>query len=187
MDKEAICEQELVEQASFNHAAFEMVYKRYFDRIFRYVAARVDHPQDVEDLVAEIFMRVFKALSRCHNQHEQSFSAWVFTIARHMIADYYRKRGREPQEIALDRVADTSASNGDPKKLVIAYENDAEFQQLLLFLPQRQREIIILRFFNGMRNKEIAIALQIDERTVAAHLSKGLKSLYHRIHSVRCL
>jgi RNA polymerase sigma-70 factor (ECF subfamily) len=129
-------------------------------------------------LVSEIFVQVIKGLPKFRNQHTPSFTAWIFTIARNTITDFYRCKGRTPQQVALDDLADESPTGFDPYTLLVERENRSELRTLLQQLPDRRREVLTLRYFAGLRNLEIADVIGIDERTVASHLSRGLKDLY---------
>ena len=59
-------------------------------------------------------------------------------------------------------------------------EKFKSLQQLISTLSPRRQEIITLKFFGGLRNKEIAQILRLDERTVASHLCRGLEDLHQR-------
>lgn len=178
MSEEIEYEKTLVRRANHDPAAFQTLYELYFHRIYSYVLMRVNHPQDTEDVVSDIFVQILKNLSKFNNRYEFSFAAWVFTIARNTIIDFYRHRGRTPQELKLEEIDNQPLQNSDPYILLIEREKCSELHDLLELLPARRREVITLKYFGGVRNLEIADVMGIDERTVASHLSRGLKDLY---------
>lgn len=178
MPKDIEYEKDLVRRASHDPKAFRTLYELYFNRVYSYVATRVDHHQDAEDLVSDIFVQIIEGLDRFNNRYEFSFAAWVFTIARNTVIDFYRKRSRTVQEMALTTVNDLPTFKFDPAAVLIERENHSELRTLLQYLPGRRREVVMLRYFGGLRNQEIAAIMGIDERTVASHLSRGLKDLY---------
>lgn len=178
MPEEIKYEKTFAQCASRDQTEFQILYELYFQRIYAYVLMRVNHSEDAEDLVSDIFVQVIKGLSKFNNRHKSSFGAWIFTIARNTIIDFYRQRGRAPQELKLEEIANESVQEIDPYILLIECEKHSELHSLLNILPSRRRKVITLKYFGGLRNLEIAEVMGIDERTVASHLSRGLKDLY---------
>lgn len=167
-------ERRLVQRAAHDPAAFQRLYDLYFRRVYSYVAARVTHPPDAEDLVAEIFLQVVKGLPSLSNRHQFSFAAWIFTIARSKVADFYRRDDHRSE----GELSDTLTITHEFDNRLIEQERAAELRKMLDILSERRREVLILKYFSGLRNIEIAHVLGLDERTVASHLSRGLKDLY---------
>ena len=85
-------EQGLVSRARDDPDALQALYRLYVRRIYGYVASRINNRQDAEDVVSEVFLRMVRTLDRFSNRHSYSFSAWIFTIARNAVSDYYRDR-----------------------------------------------------------------------------------------------
>ena len=81
--------------------AFGRLYDAYLPRIYAYVGYRLP-AEDVEDVVAETFVKMARGLRRFRWRGPGSFSAWLFRIAHNEIAEQYRRRGRGPESIALD-------------------------------------------------------------------------------------
>lgn len=168
-----------VERARRDPAAFAHLYDAYFPKVYAYVRHRVRRRQDAEDLVAETFLQAVGALDRFEWRHEASFAGWLFRIAHNLLANFYRRQAR--QAVApLEDTADRSSGDPSPDDIALQQEAFAALHQHLRALPPRRREVVALRFFGGLRNREIAAILDLDERTVAAHLSRGLLDLQHR-------
>ncbi len=170
-------EQALVQRAIDDPDAFQELYHRYFRRLYSYVISRIGNPHDAEDVVSEIFLRVVKRLDQLRNRYPASFAAWLFTIARNTITDHYRRFGRRETLISLEAAEPLPATAWEPDRAVTAHEQSAQLHQLVLMLPERQREIITLRYYGGLRNQEIAAVLGIGEKTVSAYLSRALDEL----------
>lgn len=178
MPEELKYERDLVRRAGHDPVALQTLYERYFDRVYRYVIARVNNSQDAEDIVSDIFVLVIKRLHQFRNNNKHSFAAWLFTIARHTIIDFYRRQGRLPTQVSIDDYAEQDTADAGLDEKLIRHERVAELRSLLQMLPKRRCEVVMLRYFGGLRNLEIAHILGIDERTVASHLSRGLNDLY---------
>lgn len=181
-----------IQQARADPRAFVHLYDHYFPRIHAYVCYRVRGQQDAEDIIADVFLKAMRGLSGFKWRHENSFAAWLFRIAHNLIVDYYRRRDQvESIEIALNPGASASGNGSKgtatltshaarPEEALTQQETFRQMQALIETLSPRRREVITLRFFGGLRNKEIADILNLDERTIASHLSRGLRDLRDR-------
>jgi len=158
-------------------AEWEALHRAILPRLYAYIAARVPAPQDAEDLVSEVFLKAVRGRFLFNGRHEFSLAAWLFTIARHAISDFYRRAGPEPEALEDDVLA-AHVAQPTPEAAVLQAERRAELLGLIRALPARRREIVALRYFGGLRNQEIAAVLGLGERTVAAHLSRALRDLY---------
>lgn len=170
-------EQALARRAVDDPEAFQALYHHYFRRVYGYVAARVAAPPDAEDVVSEIFLRVVKHLTQLRNQQQLSFAAWLFVIARSAISDHYRRNGHAKTLVPLDAAAPLPAGDSPLDRIVTEKEDAARLRTLIATLPERQREVITLRYYGGLRNQEIAAVLSIGEKTVSAYLSRAVSEL----------
>ncbi|MCU0499639.1 MAG: sigma-70 family RNA polymerase sigma factor [Anaerolineae bacterium] len=144
--------------------------------MYAYIAYRVGHVQDTEDLTAETFLQVVTSLRSFQYRGPGSFTAWLFRIAYHRVADYYRAQ-RGDRWIALEDLAEVSSDGLTPEGMIEQGERFARVRQLIRTLSPRRQEIVTLKFYGGLRNQEIAEVLGLDERTIAAHLSRALADL----------
>lgn len=165
-------EQELVQPAQDgNEAAFRQLYHHFLPKIYSYVVCRIGHRQEAEDITSTIFLKLVENIDRFKSRGEGSFSAWIFTITRNELKQYYRRKSPEA----------TSTKTIDVQPLIekglLQAENFQYIQAALTGLSDRRAEVVRLRFLGGLRNKEIAILLKLDERTVAAHISRALEDL----------
>lgn len=167
----------LVERARSDPDAFGALYDRYFPRVYAYVRRRVDRTQDAEDLVAETFLKAIAAIDGFAWRHHASFAAWLFRIAHNLVANF-RQRRLPDNVYPLDAVRERPSAGESPEAAALRREQAELLGRQLRALAPRRQEIIALRFFGGLRNREIAAVLDLDERTVAAHLSRGLADLH---------
>ncbi len=161
----------LARQARDNPEHFRELYRAYFPKVYAYVAYHVPNPPDAEDVVSDVFL---KAMKRIGQFRGESFAAWLFSIARNAISDFYRRNGHAP----LDD--DLPADDPTPDLLLMRAELRAEILRLVGTLSPRRQEVITLKFFGGLRNQEIAEVLALDERSVASHLCRALRDLHER-------
>jgi RNA polymerase sigma-70 factor (ECF subfamily) len=173
-------ERALVKKARRDSMAFRELYSHYFPRVYAYVSYRVGRVQDVEDLVADTFLRVVERLDEFQWRCDGSFAAWLFRIAHNLVSDFYRRGRGSEGAVLLEELLGLESSHLLPADAVLQKEKFAYLRRLIGTLSPRRQEIITLKFFGGLRNKEIAALLGLDERTVASHLCRGLEDLHRK-------
>ncbi len=154
--------------------SFEALYEEYFDRIYGYIASRLDDVNEVEDVVSDVFLKVMVKLDQFRGDN---LTSWLFTIAHHTLMDTYRTR--QPQSIELEE--DTVADTPSPEQAFILHESQTEMLEHIRALSTRRQEVVTLKFYGQLRNQEIAEVLGISEQSVASHLHRALTDLHARI------
>lgn len=130
---------------------------------------RLRGARDPDDLTSEVFLQVFRDLSRFEGD-EAGFHAWVFTIARRRLLDEHRRRSRRVPETRLPQGMDPVG--GDAEEEAMARTSSADALALLDRLTDEQREVVLLRIVADLSLEQTAIA---TGRTVNA-----VKQLQHR-------
>src|SRR2546428_4467946 len=126
-------------------SAWQEIYEAYYTKIFRYMQARLGQRETAEDLGATVFVEALKAI-RSYHERGHPFLAWLYTIARNIANDYYRKSARWPAEPLIE----AEAIGGDPATLIDGWDLRAAITRL----SKDQREAILLRFFVGLTTPE---------------------------------
>ena len=153
--------------------AFSALYDNFFPQVYRYAAFRFDREM-AEDLVADIFLKVWQKLHTYSERKGVPFAAWLFRIARYEVIDAYRSK-RETVEVPeelhdpdeLNR-ADTGAKRADTLKMV----RDAMDR-----LPRRYRDILQLSYMADLPHSEIARTLNMREGAVRVLKFRALEKL----------
>ena len=174
----------LIEQSRQQPAAFRELYRHYLPRVYAYIAYRVSRNQDAEDLTAETFLSMVEHLADFEYRHEGAFAGWVFSIARNQVKLFYRRNHRQPEAISIDDLPDIASDGLLPDDALSQKERFTLLQRLINQLSPRRQEVIRLKYFAGLRNREIAVLLELDERTVASHLSRGLNDLQEHYRAI---
>jgi RNA polymerase sigma-70 factor (ECF subfamily) len=167
---------ELIKQAKVDPEAFGELYEEFYEGIYKFVYLRVNEQALTEDLVSQIWEKTLSQLPTLKGNEPEVFRAWIFTLARHSIADHFR-RHREAQ---LPEDFDTAAPDSPVQDFKDQELADA-VTIALLGLPQLEREMVSLKIFGDLSNKDIAQVLGKPERTVGAYLSRALKHLQKRL------
>jgi RNA polymerase sigma-70 factor, ECF subfamily len=175
-------EQALIQRARTDPEAFRTIFRSMHPRVFAYVAYRVGRAEDAEDITAEVFMRVVNGLSRFEYRGDGSFTAWLFQIAHREVARFFSRK-RIDADIPLDELPDIAGYDPTPEQALVRKERFAAVRAVLADLPPRRAEVLTLKFYGELRNKEIAVVLGLDERTVASNLSRALGQLEQTIRA----
>ena len=149
---------------------FERLYLESYGLVYGFVRSRMSCDADAEDVVAEAFMKASRAFSS-YDPTRAKFSTWVTTIARNCMASHYR------------HVRVTSALEDAPKEAcAVAGGQDAVddlllAQQLLACLDDSERELVVLKYRDGLRNVDIARELNMNASTVSTVLARALAKM----------
>mgnify|MGYP000490780754 CR=1 FL=1 len=135
-----------------DRAAFEALCDRHLPCVYNRLRALLP-PEAVEDVTQEVFIAVVRGLR--HYRGRSSFRTWLAAVTRHKVVDYYRRRGRRPESVPFDSYGGSPTSSDE-------WEERALVRAALISLPDHYREILLLRFVEGLPFAEIASALHIS-------------------------
>jgi RNA polymerase sigma-70 factor (ECF subfamily) len=165
----------LVERAALGDSeAFGEIYSVYIDRISRYVLYQVRDKMTAEDLTEEIFMKAWKAIGSFSGE-SRALSTWLYRIAHNYVIDYFRTKRQQP--LLTSQITDdirTSDAIVDPEQMVQTKLMQEEVLELVSGLAEQQREIIVLKFIEGLDNYEIE---QITGRSQGAIRISQMRAL----------
>jgi RNA polymerase sigma-70 factor (ECF subfamily) len=153
---------------------FSERYNDYFPRVFAYIYGRVRNVHVTEDLVADVFERAFVKAETLRN--EEAFSTWLFTIARNIIISNGRKRARE-SIVDPDVLKEIAPSTASVESEILNREEVNRVSALLHDFPQREQDIIALKFDAELPNAQIAKIMDISEANVRVILFRTLRKL----------
>jgi RNA polymerase sigma-70 factor (ECF subfamily) len=160
-------------RASATEANFEELYRAELPRIYNYFRYRVGDGQIAEDLTSETFEKAWRNRER-YRHDLAAFSTWLFTIARRVAQDYFRKH--HPHEIPLEGVANTSTSDF----VEDIFQKSADFAHLSVLLARladRERELVALKYGAGLTNRAIAHLSGLTESNIGVILHRALQGL----------
>ncbi|MGB7337329.1 MAG: sigma-70 family RNA polymerase sigma factor [Phototrophicaceae bacterium] len=155
-----------------NPDAFEVLYKRYVQQIYRYCLKRTSNVQIAEDLCSEIFITV---LHKLKTYQAGNFAAWLFTIAHHAVVDHYRK---QKPVVALDNIQMEGES-----QMVQTITNQLLLAELLADLTDSERELLVLRLEAELSAPEIAKRTGQTANAVRVQIYRLLKRLRDRYNT----
>jgi len=140
-----------------------------------YLRGRFPDERDVEDVVQESYIRIWKARAITPIR---SVKAFLFRVARNVALDRHRRdRGGVPTEVGSLAIQDVIDETADIAESLGILEKERLLADVLATLPSRAHEVVILCKLNGLSHREAARHLGISERTVDEHLRRGMKRL----------
>ena len=157
---------------SGNTESFGILYDKYIKKIYDFVYYKTMHKETAEDLVSDIFI---KALDKINSFDAQkgSFNSWIYRIARNTVIDHYRTQKKDKN---IDDVWDLS-SNEDIAVDVDVRAQMEKVQEHLSKLKAEQRDIVVMRLWQGMSHKEIADVLEKNESAVKVAYSRLISQM----------
>ncbi|MFC7320733.1 RNA polymerase sigma factor SigX [Halobacillus campisalis] len=159
---------------------FEKFYDKYHNDLYQYVFYMVKNRHVTEDLVQDIYIKVLRSYENFDGKSTEK--TWLFSIARHVTIDYFRKQGRtrkrfmeffnwnDNEEILRDK-------ESLPEELMEKNEQSRRIYHGLDQCTTDQKNVIILRFIQGMSIHETAETLGFSESKVKTTQHRGLKVL----------
>ncbi len=146
--------------------AFGVLFDRYYDRVYRYCYRRMTDRELAQDMTQEVFLRVLKSIGSY--RHYGKFENYLYVIAKNLIRDSYGKREILPIDDVECAVEETGFARIEQYML---------FNGALEKLPEREREILLLRYDAELKIKDIARIMEMNLSTTKYHLKKGLQMM----------
>lgn len=154
--------------------AWTNLYKQFAPAVLGYL--RAQGAAEPEDLTAEVFFQVVRALGR-FDGGEADFRSWVFVIAHRKLIDESRNRGRRPVLPATVETLDSFASRGNVEDEALDGLGQIDLRRLLGQLTSEQRDVLLLRILGGLTVPEVAAAMGRRPGAVHALQQRGLARL----------
>jgi len=161
-----------IEEASVN---WDEVFETSFSSIYNYFIYHTADTLTAEDLTAECFERAWRARAR-YSSRKAKPSTWLFGFARNLLKEHYRKY-RKQKSLPLDETLDLKAESLGLEATAQLLQRNQSLRAAIMALPEREREIVSLKFGAGLRNTEIAQVMNLSETNVGTLLQRTLTKL----------
>lgn len=168
-------------------AAFGELVSRYMQRCYFAALGMVGSPQDAEDLSQEAFVRAFRARTRL--DPDRPFYPWLYQIVRRLCYNFTRdtsSRRRKLERAGSWLVAEAThrAAADDPERVRARDELRDRLEEAISELPLAQREVFVLKEFEGLKYREIAELLDVPIGTVMSRLYAARQKLADRLEGL---
>ncbi len=162
--------------------AIRALHQRYYGPVARYVQLKVGNPQQAEDLIGEVFVRILDGLQR-NRGWKSSPRGWVMGIARHVVADHYRRQERHREVALIDNIASTEEQS--LLHHIAQSEREYILKEALHHLTDAQHDVIVMRFMAGLDIKSVARAMDKSPGAVKALQHRALKILATKVSHLK--
>jgi RNA polymerase sigma-70 factor (ECF subfamily) len=163
-------EDDLVERAKLDSAAFGELYDHYVGQIYRFVYSRVRSQDLAEDVTSEVFFKALRAIHR-YKPSGHPFSAWLYQISVNAIADHYRSRRPESD---IDDAVGVSAPGRPLDERVAERDEAAQVWAAIESLPAAQRTALTLKLGEDLKLAQIGEIMGKSEGAIKLLIHRGM-------------
>jgi RNA polymerase sigma-70 factor (ECF subfamily) len=166
----------VVQAQEGDQAAFDVIYEKFADALFRYIYMRCGNAALAEELTGDVWVRVVERLPTFRfvgSDTEAVFAGWLYTIARNLLIDSYRRK----RFLHVPLAETLSSRDMMPDELVIADDDRRALRLAIEQLTADQREVVLLRFINECSNAEVARLTGRSENAVKVMQHRALTAL----------
>lgn len=168
----------MMEIKSDNMFAFDLLYKKYSKRLYKFAFSILKSAEESENIVQDVFLNLW--INRNKIEKNSSIKYYVFTIAYNSAISIIRKKARESKFI--DYLKTLPQFDQGSVNLEIEYnELTNKLDQIVRNLPSRQKEVYLLHKVEGLKYKEISERLNISVNTIENHMSCALKTIRKKL------
>lgn len=161
-----------------NKQDIEIIYTQYCDKVSRFVRSKIHYPNDVEDIVQTVFLKVYSNLDK-YDEIKASFSTWIYIITHNTVYDYLKDKRDHP---VIELIENTVYSAEEPDDSLLNQEALEELARALQKLPQNQRDIIILIYYKNLDRRKVAEMFGMTYGQVRYLHDKAMKRLGELLH-----
>lgn len=161
---------------AYEERALTRLYTLFSDRVFRFIYYRIQDRPRAEDLTNEVFVRMLESVEKFRSTGDDvslALTGWIFTIARNLIVDDYRRRKVRATD-PLPEDDDDLEDKGFDMDLLLTR---ADLQKALAQLTEEQQSVLLLRFEEGFTSVQIAKMMGKTEMAIKALQRRGLATM----------
>lgn len=154
--------------------SFEILFQQYYARFYNFVRNLIKDSHNAEDIVQNVFMKVW--INRKNLHPDQSIHNYIYVLTKHEVLNHIRDRKAYTQ---IERLV----MSDQPSSLAVNDETfqirdlDSRIRTFIASMPEQRRKVFMLSRYKGMGNKAIADMLGLSVRTVDRHINMALTSL----------
>jgi len=173
----------ILEIRSGNVNAYAMLVNKYKDMTFTLALRMVGNQEDAEEVAQDTFVKAYKALDSFKGTSK--FSTWLYRIVYNTSLDYIKKNKRTVHSEHIDEIHESDIGTmQDALSYLEAKEKKQTIEKALLQLPEDERVLLTLFYFEELPLKEISEITKISYDNVKIKLHRSRKKLYHILKNV---
>ncbi len=163
------------EAALLREDAWAEIYRRHAQQVFAYIYYRLGDHDVAEDLTADVFVRALAGI-KGYSYRGTPLLAWLYRISHNVTVDHRKSAAKRSQHQSTDAAGDIEQHPQHPQGLQ-ALDDRRDMMAAIRQLTEDQQQVIILRFYHGLSNADVAKVVGKPESAVKALQGRALRSL----------
>lgn len=163
-----------------DNKAFDALIKRYKSKLFTYIFYLVNNQELAEDLYQETLIKVMLKIKADKYIDSGKFVNWLLRIAHNVVIDYFRQKHNYEYSSLTDEQVYIFAEEKSDKNIedkIIEIQTVKQLKRIVQFLPETQKEVVILRFYQNLSFKEIAEITGVSINTSLGRMRYALMNI----------
>ena len=173
-----------------NNSAFDVLLNRHKDRLFNYIYFIVRSKEVAEDIFQETFVKAIVTLQQGRYTNDGKFAAWITRIAHNLVIDQFRIERNENtvsnDETEYDLLNDSRLSEGTIENRMVNEQVLKDVRMLVDELPDCQREVVFMRYYQDLSFKDIAEITGVSINTALGRMRYAILNM-RRIAAEKCI
>ncbi len=174
-------EELVVMYATGNNAAFDVLLNRYKSSVHAYIYYIVRDRDLTEDIFQETFVKVIMTIKQGRYTENGKFKAWITRIAHNLIIDHFRQERNENtisnDEVEVDLFNDMRLCEGTVEDHLVQAQVFSDVKKMVEYLPDNQREVLEMRYYQNMSFKEIADRTGVSINTALGRMRYAILNM----------
>lgn len=181
-NKKTLTDNELVRAyIGGNNEAFDTLLQRYQSKVYSYILHIVKNKDVADDIFQETFVKIIMTLRQGRYTETGKFAAWLNRIAHNLIIDYYRQEKSENSVSIDNEDADMlnrrDLCDANIEDIMVDAQIRDDVKRIIDALPEPQREVLVMRYYNDMSFKEIAEATGVSINTALGRMRYAIMNM----------
>jgi len=166
----------VAEFISGNERSIEILINRHKNKVYTYILMLVKNQELAEDIFQDTFYKVIRSLRENRYKDDGRFIGWVLRIAHNLVIDHFRRQKNMRMVCQEDERIFISENNVDlaAEEKIIKGQIHSKVRDVIEYLPEEQREVVIMRHFLDMSFKEIANSTNVSINTALGRMRYAL-------------
>lgn len=178
----SLTDEELVsDYSNGNNLAFDILLDRHKQVVYSYIYFTVRNRELAEDIFQETFIKAIVTIKQGRYTETGKFRAWISRIAHNLIIDHFRQKKNENtvsnDEAPVDLLNNPSLCDGTIEDEIVKVQITSDIRKLISFLPDSQREVLEMRYYQDLSFKEIAEQTGVSINTALGRMRYAILNI----------
>ncbi len=174
-------EQLVVVYAEGNNSAFDILINRHRTNVYSYIYFIVRNRELAEDIFQETFVKAIITIKQGRYTENGKFRAWISRIAHNLIIDNFRQEKNEQtisnDDCEIDLFNNSKLSDGTVEDMMVKDQILSDVKKLIEYLPDNQKEVLVLRYYQDLSFKEIADITGVSINTALGRMRYAILNM----------